>query len=108
MSLVLVIEPDRRQAAHVANVVRHRVGAQLILVDTAEHAIGALDRRTPPDLVLVPALLSPKDDAMLAEALREVAESAPIRVLITPMLSAHKSSMREGLMGRFRRKHDAP
>jgi len=55
MPIILAIEPDRRQAAHVSAIVRHRVGAELILADTTEAALDAIGSRVP-DLVLVPAL----------------------------------------------------
>jgi hypothetical protein len=61
MSIVLAIEPDRRQAAHLTAIVRQLVDAQLVLADTTEGALDAIGNRVP-DLVLVPALLSPQDD----------------------------------------------
>ena len=68
MPIVLAIEPDRRQAAQLSVVVRKRVHAELILVETTERALDAIGNRMP-DLVLVPALLSPQDDAAIAAAL---------------------------------------
>ena len=56
MPIVLAIEPDRRQAAHLTAIVRHQVGAELLLADTTEGALDAIGDRIP-DLVLVPALL---------------------------------------------------
>src|SRR5258706_4365319 len=86
MPIILAIEPDRRQAAHVSAVVRHRVGAELILADTTEGALDAIGSRIP-DVVLVPALLSPQDDAALAAALRVIAAAAHVRTLTIPVLS---------------------
>src|SRR6476469_5436818 len=86
MPIVLAIEPDRRQAAHVSAVVRHRVGAELVLADTTEGALDAIGSRVP-DLVLVPALLSPKDDAALAAALRVIAAAAHVRTLTIPVFA---------------------
>src|SRR6266851_5834470 len=103
MSIILAIEPDRRQAGHVAAVVRQRVGAELILADTTEGALDAIGSRVP-DLVLVPALLSPQDDAALAAALRVIAAAAHVRTLTIPVFSngtAH--SQGGGLLARFRR-----
>ena len=42
MPLILAIEPDRRQAAQLSGVVRRRVDAELILVDTTERALDAI------------------------------------------------------------------
>lgn len=87
MPIVLAIEPDRRQAAHLTAIVRHQVGAELVLADTTEGALDAIGNRVP-DLVLVPALLSPQDDAALAAALRVIAVAAHVRTLTIPVLAS--------------------
>src|SRR3954466_9703568 len=87
MPLILAIEPDRRQAAQLSVVVRKRVHAELILVDTTEQALDAIGNRMP-DLVLVPALLSPQDDAAIAAALRVIAAAAHVQLLTIPVLGA--------------------
>src|SRR3954467_283597 len=86
MAIVLAIEPDRRQAAHLTALVRQHVGAELILAHTTEGALDAIGDRVP-DLVLVPALLSPQDDAALAGALRIIAAAAHVRTLTIPVLA---------------------
>src|SRR5882762_9203591 len=103
MPIILAIEPDRRQAAHLTGLVRQRVSAELILAETTEGALDAIGSRVP-DLVLVPALLSPQDDAALAAALRVIAAAAHVRTLTIPVFSngtAH--SQGGGLLARFRR-----
>src|ERR1700733_14458484 len=103
MPIILAIEPDRRQAAHLAGVVRHRVAAELIIADTTEGALDAIGNRVP-DLVLVPALLSPQDDAALAAALRVIAAAAHVRTLTIPVLGNSASHHRnEGRLGKWRR-----
>src|SRR4030088_2743982 len=103
MPIILAIEPDRRQAAHVSAVVRHRVGAELILADTTEGALDAIGSRVP-DLVLVPALLSPQDDASLAAALRVIAAAAHVRTLTIPVLaSSSQEEARGGVLSPGRR-----
>lgn len=97
MPLILAIEPDRRQAAQLTNVVRRRVGAELILVDTTERALDAIGNRVP-DLLLVPALLSPQDDAALAAALRVIAAAAHVQMLTIPVLAPPRSKARSGGM----------
>ena len=86
MSIVLAIEPDRRQAAHLIAIARHLVDAELVLADTTEGALDAIGNRVP-DLVLVPALLSPQDDAALAAALKVIAAAAHVRTLTIPVLA---------------------
>ena len=92
MPLILAIEPDRRQAAQLSVVVRKRVHAELILVDTTERALDAIGNRMP-DLVLVPALLSPQDDVALAAALRVIAAAAYVQMLTIPVLGSRTADL---------------
>src|SRR5580765_4738663 len=104
MQLILAIEPDRRQAAQLSVVVRKRVHAELILVETTERALDAIGNRMP-DLVLVPALLSPQDDAALAAALRVIAVAAHVRTLTIPVLaSGVKHTPVGGMLAKWRKK----
>src|SRR5437764_4397126 len=103
MAIVLAIEPDRRQAAHLTALVRQHVGAELVLAHTTEGALDAIGDRVP-DLVLVPALLSPQDDAALAAALRVIAAAAHVRTLTIPVLgSATTEPESGGMLAKWRR-----
>ena len=103
MPIILAIEPDRRQAAQLTAIVRRRVGAELILADTTEAALDAIGNRVP-DMVLVPALLSPQDDASLAAALRVIAAAAHVRTLTIPVLSSGDTrSAQGGILSRWLR-----
>ncbi len=104
MPIILAIEPDRRQAAHLTGIVRQRVSAELILADTTEGALDAIGNRIP-DLVLVPALLSPQDDAALAAALRVIAAAAHVRTLTIPVLSngTGRRTSRSGMLAKWMR-----
>ena len=95
MPLILVVEPDRRQAAHLTHVVRQRVGAELILAETTELALASIGNRVP-DLILVPALLSPQDDAALAAALRVIATAAHVQMLTTPLFATAAPEPKRG------------
>jgi hypothetical protein len=107
MPIILAIEPDRRQRDALSAVVRQRVRAELILADTTERALEAIGNRVP-DLVLVPALLSPQDDAALAAALRVIAAAAHVRTLTIPVLAAHAAEApSSGLLSRWRRGRSA-
>src|SRR5438477_7810411 len=97
MPFILAIEPDRRQAAQLSVVVRKRVHAELILVETTERALDAIGNRMP-DLVLVPALLSPQDDAALAAALRVIAAAARVQMLTIPVLGTPRPAVSAGGM----------
>jgi hypothetical protein len=108
MPIILAIEPDRRQAAHLAGVVRHRVAAELIIADTTEGALDAIGNRVP-DMVLVPALLSPQDDAALAAALRVIAAAAHVRTLTIPVLAVgQKRSTTGGMLAKWRGRAASP
>ncbi len=102
MPLILAIEPDRRQAAQLTALIRHHVGAELILADTTEGALVAIGHRVP-DLVLVPALLAPQDDAALASALRVIAAAAHVRTLTIPVFASgvRKAAPRKGMLARL-------
>ena len=103
MPIILAVEPDHKQAARLAAIVRHHVGAELVIGDTTERALDALGSRVP-DMVLIPALLSPQDDASLAAALRVIAAAAHVRTLTIPVLGSGKQqSASGGLLSRFRR-----
>jgi hypothetical protein len=102
MPIVLAIEPDRRQAAHLTAIVRP-MDAELVIADTTEGALDAIGNRVP-DLVLVPALLSPQDDAALAAALRVIAAAAHVRTLTIPVLaSGVKRAQSGGMLSKWRK-----
>ena len=106
MSLILAVEPDRRQAAHLTHIVRQRVGAEMILAETTELALASIGNRVP-DLILVPALLSPQDDAALAAALRVIATAAHVQMLTTPLFASAAPEPRRGVLAAFRRSKPA-
>src|SRR3954453_23787215 len=107
MPVILAVEPDRKQAARLAAIVRHHVGAELVLADTTERALDALGARIP-DMVLVPALLSPQDDASLAAALRVIAAAAHVRTLTIPVLASGVShAPKLGMLAKWRKGRDA-
>jgi len=102
MSLILAVEPDRRQAAHLTQIVRQRVGSELILAETTELALAQIGNRVP-DLILVPALLSPTEDAALAAALRVIATAAHVQMVTTPLFaSAAPAPKARGVLAAFR------
>lgn len=86
MPLILAIEPDRRQAAQLKSAIGRRLRAELVLADTTARAFDAIGMRVP-DLVLVPTLLSPQDDAALAGALRVIAAASRVQILTIPVLT---------------------
>jgi CheY-like chemotaxis protein len=110
--LVLVLEPDLRQAAILKRVIRQEVRAELLLVDSRDAAIAALSTRVP-DVVLLTALLSPRDEEELINHLRSLAGAEHLQTHTIPQLASSlrsedgRSSGGGGLLGKFRRKKEA-
>jgi hypothetical protein len=103
LALVLAIEPDARQAAAVSRVVKDRVGAELVLVDSKDRAIAAINARVP-DLILIPALFSPRDEEDLVTHLRSLQGAEHLQTLTIPLLASSRREDRPkrggGLFGR--------
>src|SRR4029450_1797308 len=105
MALILAIEPDRRQASKVAAIVKNKLHAEIVQADTTEHAIEALGRRVP-DLILPSLLLSRKDEAALADWLRQSDEAGKhVQTLVSPVLggSSRDDDDGGGLLSRLTR-----
>jgi hypothetical protein len=108
MALILAIEPDRHQAAQIAAIAQGRIGAELVLAESAERALRMLGDRVP-DLILTPQLLSPRDDAAITDRLRELGTAATfVQTLTIPALAsaqpgAAASSRGRGLLSALRR-----
>ena len=91
MALVLAIEPDTRQADIVKYIVRDLVKAELILVASRDEAIAAIDQRLP-DVILLTALLSPRDEDELVAHLRRLGAAEHLQTHTIPLLSGSRSA----------------
>ena len=99
MPVILAIENDERQIAQLTSIV-HGLGAELVVAESADHALAALGQRVP-DLILTPALLLPKDDTALTARLRELGAAAVhVQMLSIPILAAPES---RGRLSRLRK-----
>jgi CheY-like chemotaxis protein len=83
--LVLALEPDPKQAAVIRQIVRDRVGAEFVLADSKDAALAVLADRVP-DLILVTALLSPRDESDLTDHLRDLEGAEHLQTLTIPLL----------------------
>jgi hypothetical protein len=110
VSLVLAVEPDLRQGEILARIVRHKARADLVLVESRDAALTALAGRTP-DVVLLTALLSPRDEDELLAHLRRMPGSGHIQTHTIPQLASDAVKGQEaaggGLLGKLRRKKKA-
>jgi hypothetical protein len=109
MQLILAIEADRRQADQLAALVRRRLAVELVQATSAGDALQALGDRVP-DLILTSPLLSPFDEFVLAEYLREIGSAgAHVQTLRIPVLSMAKPEGRSLFsFGRKRKPESAP
>ncbi len=90
MTLIVAIEPDRRQANYLSAMVRGKLKAELVLAESAEDALHTLGDRVP-DVILTSALLSPRDEAVVADWLRALdAAAAHVQTLTIPVFAASR------------------
>jgi CheY-like chemotaxis protein len=108
MFLILAIEPDRRQANRLAGIARGPLrNAELVTVETVQAALDVLAHHVP-DLVLTSMMLSAKDDAALAERLRELDTAGrQVQTLVIPLFAAPRKSGDGGLLARFTKSDEA-
>jgi CheY-like chemotaxis protein len=84
MSYVLAIEPNREHADLLRERVSRRHGAAVV-VESVDSAMPAIERELP-SVILVSALLPPRDEQGLIDRLRTLPWSAAPQILITPSL----------------------
>ena len=106
--LVLAIEPDLRQANIVKRIVREKALADVAVVDSLDAAIEAM-RTAMPDVLLLSALMSPRDEDDLIAHLKTLDNAGHLQTHTIPQLaSALKPEGRSGrgLLSAFRRKKE--
>ena len=108
MALVLAVEPDHKQAAILTRVIQERIRAELVVVDSRDAAVAALAARVP-DVVLLTALLSPRDEDEMVAHLRTLAGADHVQTHTIPQLAspgepASAPAGSGGLLAKFRRK----
>jgi len=107
--LVLAIEPDLRQAAIVKRIVKEKALADIAVVDSRDAAIEAI-RSAVPDVLLLSALLSPRDEDELMAHLRTLENAGHIQTHTIPQLASAlgpgEGRASKGLFSSFRRKKE--
>ncbi|HEY7058622.1 MAG TPA: hypothetical protein VH458_18955 [Vicinamibacterales bacterium] len=111
MPLVLAIEPDQRQASILKRIVRDKVHADVAVVDSPDAALTAIGTRIP-DVLLLSALLSPRDEDELIVHLRGLDGADHIQTHTIPQLASTAADQEpgargKGLLGVFKRKKDS-
>ncbi len=107
--LVLAIEPDLRQAAIVKRIVKEKAFADVAVVDSRDAAIEAI-RTAVPDVLLLSALMSPRDEDELMSHLRTLENAGHIQTHTIPQLASAlgpgEGRASRGLFSSFRRKKE--
>ncbi len=111
MRTVLAFEPDPRQAAALKLVVKDRVGANFVLAESKDAALAAI-RSAVPDLILLTALISPRDETEIADLIRELDGAEHTQTLTIPMLDLGTArpakKKKRGLLSALTGEVDAP
>ena len=105
MQLILAIDSDPRRSEQLAALVRAKLKVDLVQAPSAGEGLHALKDRVP-DLILTAPLLSPFDDGVLDEYLRDLGSAAThVQTVRIPMLSATpKKKSARSLFGLGRKK----
>jgi hypothetical protein len=99
MQLILAIDSDPRRSEQLASLVRARLKADLVQSTSAGEGLHALKDRIP-DLILTSPLLSPFDDGVLDEYLRDLgAAGAHVQTVRIPILTP--ATAKRGLTDRL-------
>ncbi|HXG54409.1 MAG TPA: hypothetical protein VNJ03_03445 [Vicinamibacterales bacterium] len=108
MPFILALEPDQRQAALLRHVITTDVHAEMIIVESRDAAVAAISTRVP-DVILLTALLSPRDEDDLISHLRTRDGVEHVQTHTIPMLASaapDEPVAGGGLLGRLRRKKE--
>jgi hypothetical protein len=108
MSLIFAVDSDRKQSAALASLLRKHVNADLVQSGSATEGLDILKGRIP-DLILTSSLLSPRDEAALANHLRELGNGAShVHTLTIPVIAAPSQTRKksQGVLGGLRRERE--
>ena len=95
MQIVLAIEPDLRQAAIIKRIVRDKELADVVVVETRDAALEAI-RKEIPDVLLLSALLSPRDEDELIAHLRLLDGAEHLQTHTIPQLAGTSADRETG------------
>ncbi len=85
MALILAIQPSSAQARALRQALAAAVGADIVVVDSTEAALDAIDSRLP-DVILSHAFMSPDEDGRLQAYLRLFPEGNHVQTLCIPLI----------------------
>jgi hypothetical protein len=108
VSTVLVVQPDETQADVLRAIFAKRVGAELVIADSAAEALVEIGARVP-DLIMLSPMLSPRDEDALIAHLRSLDGASHLQTITIPQFrttAAKKAPEKKG--GLFRKKSKTP
>jgi hypothetical protein len=100
MSRIIAIESDPKRRRLLAMLVREHVKAELKIADSVTSAIALVDEKTP-DLIIAPALLTPRDEGELMTHLRGI-DAPYVQMMTVPALDMLDETPRNERRGIFR------
>ena len=107
MSAVLVVQPDETQADVLQRIFEKRVGADLVIVHSTMEALDEIGARIP-DLILLSALLSPRDEDALIAHLRALDGASHLQTITIPQFRTGPAKAPAKKGGLFSKKSKAP
>ena len=109
MADVLAVEPNAEQRSILEKILREQANATVLVVESKDAAINALQRSVP-DLVLVSALLSPRDESDILDCIKELPHALHLQTLTIPQLKKDDgpNAQGQGRFSLFRTKRPAP
>ena len=105
MALVLAIESNSGQADTLRHLLRTRPDIDVVVVGSTEAAVAAIAKRVP-DLVLLDALLSPRDEDSFIAHLRTLPGAGHLQTLTIPQLRPTSNDARglTSIFGKWKRR----
>src|SRR5215813_11527191 len=83
--LILAVQPDLAQAAILRFALLERVEGEVMVVETTEAALSVIDKRVP-KVILLHALMPPREEDYLAAYLRTLVNTGHVQVIGIPHL----------------------
>lgn len=83
MAFILAIQPDAAQAAALQRALRRLTNVKIVVVDSKEAALRAIDEKVP-DLILLYALMPPHDEQYLSACLAMLPDAGHIQTISIP------------------------
>jgi DNA-binding response OmpR family regulator len=96
---ILALEPDPACREPLAQFLSHRMDVDVVMTSTAEEAAGAMHERRP-DLVLTSAVLPPRTEERVMDALKHLDPDGSVPMITVPPL-LNRSDETEGARGMF-------